>query len=159
MYNTDLNNYAPGGANLLSFEQINKLKSYSFWIKFIAILSFIGVVPTIIVGIVLAIILIGIPILLVGIFMIYINLKLWRASKALDSIVDNNNQQSFNTNGLEFIVNVGNYYKLTGILMIVSWGSSLILTIFLIMFGSVVDSYLKDFDQNIQNSIISEAQK
>jgi len=159
MYNTDLNNYAPSGASLLSFEQINKLKSYSFWIKFITILSFISLVPTIILGAALAIIIIGIPILLVGIFMIYVNLKLWRASKALDSIVDNNNQQSFNTNGLEFIVNVGNYYKLTGILMIVSWGSSLILTIFLIMFGSVVDSYLKDFDQNIQNSIISEAQK
>jgi len=159
MYNTDLNNYAPGGANLLSFEQINKLKSYSFWIKFIAILSFIGVVPTIIVGIVLAIILIGIPILLVGIFMIYINLKLWRASKALDSIVDNNNQQSFNSNGLEFMVNVGSYYKITGIIMILSWVGSIILIILAVIFSSVTENYLKDVNQSIQTNITSEAQK
>ncbi len=145
--------------NFLTPEQINKLKGYAFWIKFIAILYFIGVVPTIILGIVLAIILIGIPILLVGIFMIYINLKLWRAAKALDFIIDNNNQQSFNSNGLEFMVNVGSYYKIIGILTILSWVGSIILIILSMIFGNLAENYLKDVNQSIQTNITSEAQK
>ncbi len=164
MYNTDYGNFnvTPGMAadvsGFLLFDQINKLKGYSFWIKLISILSFINFGGMVLVGALFSIILIGIPMLLFGIFGIYMTLKLWKAARALGYVAENNNQQSFNNNGLEFMMNVGSYYKITGILMVLSWVGSVILIILSLIFGGLTQT-LKDVNQNIQTNITNEASK
>ena len=138
---------------LLNPEQVQKVKSYAFWIKLIAILAFIALVPTLIGGIILTIFIIGLPILAVGVFLVYLNLKLWKASRSLEAIVNNNYQQAFNLNALEFIMKIGSYYKIIGILTILGIVLNILLVLLLIIFSSALESYIQQIDKNVQSSL------
>jgi phosphoglycerol transferase MdoB-like AlkP superfamily enzyme len=138
---------------LLNPEQVQKVKSYAFWIKLIAILTFIGLVPLLIGGIILTIFIIGLPILAVGVFLVYLNLKLWKASQSLEAIVNNNYQQAFNLNALEFIMKIGSYYKITAILTILGIVLNILLFLLSIIFSSALDSYIQQVDKNVQSSL------
>jgi len=138
---------------LLNPEQVQKVKSYAFWIKLIAILTFIGLVPILIGGIILTIFIIGLPILAVGVFLVYLNLKLWKASQSLEVIVNNNYQQAFNLNALEFIMKIGSYYKITAILTILGIVLNILLFLLSIIFSSALDSYIQQVDKNVQSSL------
>jgi len=138
---------------LLNPEQVQKVKSYAFWIKLIAILAFIALVPTLIGGIILTIFIIGLPILAAGVFLVYLNLKLWKASRSLEAIVNNNYQQAFNLNALEFIMKIGSYYKITAILTILGIVLNILLFLLSIIFSSALDSYIQQVDKNVQSSL------
>ena len=138
---------------LLNPEQVQKVKSYAFWIKLIAILAFIALVPTLIGGIILTIFIIGLPILAAGVFLVYLNLKLWKASRSLEAIVNNNYQQAFNLNALEFIMKIGSYYKIIGILTILGIVLNILLVLLLIIFSSALESYIQQIDKNVQSSL------
>ena len=138
---------------LLNPEQVQKVKSYAFWIKLIAILTFIGLVPILIGGIILTIFIIGLPILAAGVFLVYLNLKLWKASQSLEVIVNNNYQQAFNLNALEFIMKIGSYYKITAILTILGIVLNILLFLLSIIFSSALDSYIQQVDKNVQSSL------
>jgi len=138
---------------LLNPEQVQKVKSYAFWIKLFAILMFISLVPLLISGVILTIFIIGLPILAVGVFLVYLNLKLWKASQSLETIVNNNYQQAFNLNALEFIMKIGSYYKITGILTILGIVLNILLVLLSIIFSSALDSYIQQIDKNVQSRL------
>jgi len=138
---------------LLNPEQVQKVKSYAFWIKLFAILMFISLVPLLISGVILTIFIIGLPILAVGVFLVYLNLKLWKASQSLETIVNNNYQQAFNLNAFEFIMKIGSYYKITGILTILGIVLNILLVLLSIIFSSALDSYIQQIDKNVQSRL------
>jgi len=149
---------------LLNPEQVQKVKSYAFWIKLFAILMFISLVPLLISGVILTIFIIGLPILAVGVFLVYLNLKLWKASQSLETIVNNNYQQAFNLNALEFIMKIGSYYKIAGILTILGFAFNILLVILTIIFSgtfdfsvtldpSFLENYLTQTDNKAQSSL------
>jgi len=152
-YNNPANFTNGSVAPLLNPEQVQKVKSYAFWIKLIAILKFIALVPTLIGGIILTIFIIGLPILAAGVFLVYLNLKLWKASRSLEAIVNNNYQQAFNLNALEFIMKIGSYYKIIGILTILGIVLNILLVLLLIIFSSALESYIQQIDKNVQSSL------
>jgi hypothetical protein len=138
---------------LLNPEQVQKVKSYAFWMKLFAILTFISLAPLLISGVILTIFIIGLPILAVGVFLVYLNLKLWKASQSLETIVNNNYQQAFNLNALEFIMKIGSYYKITGILTILGIVLNILLVLLSIIFSSALDSYIQQIDKNVQSRL------
>jgi len=91
--------------------------------------------------------------LAVGVFLVYLNLKLWKASQSLEAIVNNNYQQAFNLNALEFIMKIGSYYKITAILTILGIVLNILLVLLSIIFSSALDSYIQQVDKNVQSSL------
>ena len=87
------------------------------------------------------------------IFGAYLNFQLWKAVKNLETIVSDNSQQGFNLHAFEFILKIGNYFKLSvifGIAMIVSY---ILLTRLLIIFSSALENYVTQINKNIESSL------
>ena len=138
---------------LLNPEQVQKVKSYAFWMKLVVVLAFISLIPNFLVGLLLSIFIVGLPILIMVIFGAYLNFQLWKAVKNLEAIVNNNSQQGFNLHAFEFISKIGNYFKLSvifGIAIIVSY---ILLTGLLIIFSSALENYITQIDKNLGSSL------
>jgi hypothetical protein len=138
---------------LLNPEQTQKLKGYVFWMKLVVVLAFISLIPNFLLGLLLSIFIVGIPILIMAIFGAYLNFQLWKAAKNLESIVNDNNQPGFNLHAFEFILKIGNYFKLSVIFSIAIIVSFILLTGLLTIFSSALESYLTQIDKNITSSL------
>ena len=152
-YNNPANFTNGSVAPLLNPEQVQKVKSYTFWMKLVVVLAFISLIPNFLVGLLLSIFIVGIPILIMAIFGAYLNFQLWKAVKNLEAIVNNNSQQGFNLHSFEFISKIGNYFKLSvifGIAIIVSY---ILLTGLLIIFSSALENYITQIDKNLGSSL------
>jgi len=152
-YNNPANFTNGSVAPLLNPEQVQKVKSYTFWMKLVVVLAFISLIPNFLVGLLLSIFIVGIPILIMAIFGAYLNFQLWKAVKNLEAIVNNNSQQGFNLHAFEFISKIGNYFKLSvifGIAIIVSY---ILLTGLLIIFSSALENYITQIDKNLGSSL------
>ena len=152
-YNNPANFTNGSAAPLLNPEQVQKVKSYAFWMKLVVVLAFISLIPNFLVGLLLSIFIVGIPILIMAIFGAYLNFQLWKAVKNLEAIVNNNSQQGFNLHAFEFILKIGNYFKLSVIFAIAMIVIYIVLTGLLIIFSSALENYITQIDKNLGSSL------
>jgi uncharacterized membrane protein YkgB len=117
----------------LSVEKQAKLKSFSFWLKFYAVVLFVGAGFMIIPGILLLLILVGVFYIAFGVLFIFMGLQLWRAAQAAEAILENNTQDNYQDKSFEALSNVSTYFKIIGIIVIVHLVLLLVALLFLII--------------------------
>lgn len=97
---------------------LKKLVGYQGWLKFIAILSYIGAGFMILAGLVLALTLIGIIVSIfywgIGALYIWLGMLIWKAAAQLETLT----KENYEANSSRIIDNLGLYFKINGIVTI-----------------------------------------
>ena len=123
---------------------LRMLTSLSFWMKFYAVLGYIGSGFMILLGLLLAITIVGIFSAIIywggAGLSIWISMALWKAAVNIKDSANSGSQDEYNSSSLLAFNNLKTFYKVTGILNIISIAFLFIVLIMVAAFWGIISN-------------------